>query len=488
MTNGLTAKDALRELWSRGNLQWKLHAVQKQMLASYIKQNNEITVIASSRRLGKSFFLCTLAAEQCIKVPNSIIKYLCPRKGMVKTILQPIMREIFKDCPKEMQPEFKYNDYMYVFPNGSQIQMAGTDNGHHESLRGGAAHLWIVDEAGSCDQLTYVVNTILAPTTDTTGGRGIIASTPGVSPDHEFNSEFYKPAEFKGELIKYTIYDSPLISKAKLQSIINRYPLKEKDPEFRREYLVEVVGGGELSIVPEFTEQLEARIVKEVERPPFYDAYVSMDIGGADLTVLLFAYHDFRNNRTVIEDELVFHKKSDKFIEKFRIDGLAAAITKMEQNLWTNPLSGEFKPPYLRIADNNNIILLNDLTYQYNIQFIPTRKDNREAALNTMRVKLAEERIIIHPRCKTLIFHLRNGMWSKNKKDFSRTSLHGHWDAVPTLMYLIRNIQETKNPYPAGYGFIGGSESFKPESKKDYTKAQQAWIDIFRTRKSIGNK
>lgn len=478
----LTANDALRELWSRGVLSWKLHDVQKQMLKACIDQNREVTVIACSRRLGKSYLLCLLAAEKCIRTPNAIVKYVCPKKNMVKTIIQPIMTDIFKDCPAEMKPEFKTNDYMYVFPNGSMIQMAGTDNGHHENLRGGRSDLWIVDEAGFCDDLNYVVRTILAPTADTTGGKGIIASTPSKSPDHEFVTEFMKPAELDGNLIKYTIYDNPLITKEKLAGIIERYPLKANDPEFRREYLCQIVGGGDLAIVPEFDDELEAKVVKEVPRPAFFDAYASMDIGGADMTVILFGYYDFKHARTVIEDELVFHKKTDRVVEKFRIDKFAQAITKKEQDLWTNPMTGEFKPPYLRISDNNNIILLNDLTYSYNIQFIPTRKDNRDAAINTMRVKLAEEKIIIHPRCKTLIFHLRNGMWNKNKKDFTRTTNNGHWDAIPALVYLIRNIQENRNPYPAGHGFAFGPNAFTPEGNKPRTKTEEAWLNIFRSR------
>lgn len=425
----LTPNDALRELWARGVLSWKLHDVQKQMLKELKEQNKEVTVIACSRRLGKSYLLCLLAVEKCIQTPNAIIKYVCPRKNMVKTIINPIMTEILKDCPKEMAPEFKTNDYMYVFPNGSMIQMAGTDNGHHENIRGGKSDMWIVDEAGFCDDLNYVVRTILAPTADTTGGKGIIASTPSKSPDHEFITEFMKPAQQNNHLIKYTIYDNPLITREKLNGIIERYPLKERDPEFRREYLCEVIGGGDLAIFPEFDEELEQKIVKEVPRPSFFDAYASMDIGGADMTVILFGYYDFKTATTVIEDELVFHKKTDKTVEKFRIDTFANAIRKKEEQLWTSSITGEFKPPYLRISDNNNIILLNDLTYQYNIQFIPTRKDNRDAAINTTRVKLAEEKIIIHPRCKTLIFQLRNGTWAKNKKDFSRTANNGHWDA-----------------------------------------------------------
>lgn len=480
----LTADQALRELWARGILSWKLHDIQKQMLKSLKDQNKEVTVIACSRRLGKSFLLCLLAAEKCIQTPNAIVKYITPKKNMVKTIIQPIMTEIFKDCPVEMRPEFKTNEYLYRFPNGSMIQMAGTDNGHHENLRGGKSDMWIVDEAGFCDDLNYVVRTILAPTADTTGGKGIIASTPSKSPDHEFITEFMKPYELDGNLIKYTIYDNPLINKEKLAGIIERYPLKEKDPEFRREYLVEVVGGGDLAIVPEFDDELEAKIVKAVPRPPFFDAYVGMDIGGADMTVLLFGYYDFKNARMVIEDELVFHKKTDKVVEKFRIDTFAQAINKKEQELWTHPMTGEWKPPYLRISDNNNIILLNDLTYQYNIQFIPTRKDNRDAAINTMRVKLAEEKIIIHPRCKTLIFHLRNGMWNKTKKDFTRTTNNGHWDAIPALVYLIRNIQENKNPYPQGHGFAFGPDAFSADGNKPLTKSQDAWLNIFRDKRN----
>lgn len=494
-TSPISKKEAIRELWHRGKLTYKLHEVQKRMLTSYIAQNREITVIACSRRLGKSFLLCLLASEICLQKPNSIVKYVCPRKNMVKTILDPIMKEIFKDCPPELKYEFKTNDYMYVFPNGSQIQMAGTDNGHHENLRGGKSDLWIVDEAGFCDELKYVVNTILAPTADTTGGRGIIASTPSPSSDHDFITEFLRPAEMDGALIKYTIYDSPLLSKAKIQAIIDRYPLKEKDPEFRREYLCEVLNNTDMAIVPEFTEELEQKIVKEVQTPPFYDAYVAMDIGGKDLTVVLFAYYDFKNGRTVIQDELVFGQKGTSrsgsedsgFIvwPEFRIDTFAELVHKKEQELWTNKISGEFRPPYLRISDNNNIIFLNDLSYKYNLGFVPTRKENKDAALNTMRVQLAEEKIIIHPRCKTLIYHLKHGSWAKNKKDFSRSSANGHWDAIPALMYLIRNINTTKNPYPPGYGFTGYQDYFEPNKGTNFTPKQQAWVDLFKTRKSI---
>lgn len=483
----LTAKDAVRELWSRGVLNWKLHTVQKKMLESYIKQNDEITVISCSRQLGKTYFLCVVAIEQCIRHPNSIVKFICPKKSQVKSNIAPKMRELFADCPPEMRPEYKTNDYMYVFPNGSQIQLAGTDNGHYETLRGTSCHLWIVDEAGFCQNLDDVVWSVLSPTTDTTEGRGILVSTPSPSSDHEFITDFLQPAELENKLIKYTIYDSPLITKEKLAKIINRYTLKERDPIFRREYLCEIMNNGKLAIVPEFTKEIEEKIVKEVERPAFYDAYVGMDIGGSDLTVVVFGYWDFLNARLVIEDELVFGRAMGTEVKEFRIDKFAESVNQTEQRLWTNKLSGEFKPPYLRIADNNNVIFLNDLTYKYNLQFIPTRKDNRDAAINTMRQMIGDERVIIHPRCKTLIHHLKTGIWAKNKKDFARSSKAGHYDAIPALYYLIRNIHENKNPCPNGYR---GNQTnhFKPNQQKDHTKSEQAWISIFKTKSSLNIK
>ncbi len=472
----ITAKDAIRELWSRGILTYKLHPIQKKMLQSYIDQNQEVTTILCSRRLGKSFLLCLLAVEKCIQKPKSIVKYVCPRKNMVKTILQPIMEQILIDCPTEMRPVFKYNDSMYVFPNGSLIQMAGTDNGHHENLRGGKSDMWIVDEAGFCDELTYVVNTILAPTADTTGGRGIIASTPSKTSDHEFITDFLRPAEFNGTLIKYTIYDNPLITEDKIRAIIDRYPLKEKDPEFRREYLCEVINGGDLSVIPEFTDEIQAEVIKEWVRPAFYDAYVSMDIGFRDLTVVLFGYYDFKNGLIVIEDEIA-QSGSTLLLDKFAKD-----IRDKEEKLWTNPMSGEFKPPYLRVADNNNLIMLNQLSINHGIQFVPTRKDNKEAALNTLRMKIANKQIIIHPRCKTLIYHLRNASWNKARKEFERSPDAGHYDAVDSLIYLVRNVVETRNPYPPSYA---GADTFIRDRKKDYTPNEKAWIQIFKTRTSL---
>src|SRR5690606_33868657 len=95
------------------------------------------------------------------------------------------------------------------------------------------------------------------------------------------------------------------------------------------------------------------------------------------------------------------------------------------------------KQPYLMFADNNNLILLNDLQLDHDLNFIPTRKDNKEAAINKVKLKILDRDIVIHPRCRTLITHMKNATWSKSKskgyKEFARSSDNGHYDAVDAL-------------------------------------------------------
>lgn len=471
-------KEAIAVLWQRGNLRWKLYENQKIMYDSIKQSGRKQTIISCARRFGKSHLMCILAVEACLKKSNSIVKYVCPQQNMVKTILKPIMNKIFKDCPPELKPEYKTNDKMYLFPNGSQIQMAGTDKGHHESLRGGESILWIVDEAGFCDELKYVVNSVLAPTADTTGGSGIIASTPSPIPDHEFNIHFFEAAEQKSELLKFTIYDNPMLSERDIQDIINRFPLKEQDPEFRREYLCIIDRQSDSIVIPEFTTEVQKDIIVEWPRPAYYDCYTSMDIGHNDFTVVLFAYYDFKNAVTVIEDEHVVNGPA------LRSDTLASTIRKKEQLLWLNAMTGEMREPYLRIADNNNLILLNDLTLQHGLIFFPTAKDENLASINNVRTKVADRRLIIHPRCKTLIHHMKNAVWDKNRKTYRKGPDGSHYDALDACKYLLRNVQETKNPYPAGYGLRLNGESHM-RSNTQFDSKLQFFKDMFTPKKSI---
>jgi hypothetical protein len=451
----ITKKQAIAMLWYKGLISYKLDPCQKDLYDSFHNIKAKTIVWSCSRRLGKSFCLLILALERCLQKPRCVIKFIAPTQKHVKTIIRPLMLDILKDCPKDLRPEFRTADNIYRFPNGSEIQMAGTDGGYVEGLRGGSSDICIVDEAGFCDNLNYIVKSILIPTTTTTRGKIILSSTPPISPDHDFE-EYRRVAEFKGNYVKKTIYDciGPRITQEILDEIIEELGGVESI-EFRREYLCEQLRDENYSVVPEFTEELQAEVIKDWPKPAFYDAYVSGDIGFKDLTVFLFAYYDFKNARIVIEDELVMSGK------KMTTDYMAAQVKAKESGLWINAVSKEAQAPYLRVCDNN-MIVVNDLQEMHGLNFLPTQKDDAEAALNNVRVMMNERRIIIHPRCKTLIYHLRTATWRSNRKSYRRSADAGHYDAVDALKYLVRNVVYSKNPFPAGYGMGSKDYWFDP--------------------------
>jgi hypothetical protein len=236
-----------------------------------------------------------------------------------------------------------------------------------------------------------------------------------------------------------------LLTLSQIDRIVSRYPGGRENPKFKCEYLCELISDSSSFVVPEFHDKESAIVKSDIEIPLAYDAYVSMDIGFKDLTVALFAVYDFRNSRIIILDELVMNGPS------MTTSFLARRILEKEkENFRTR--ENISMPPYMRVADND-LKLINDLHQEHSLLFFPTKKDNREASINSMRMWIYEEKVIIHPRCKNLVYHLKSAQWNKNRTDFLRlkddlaTGLQGgHCDALPALYYLIRNIQTSKKP------------------------------------------
>jgi PBSX family phage terminase large subunit len=474
-TSNLTKKQAIEKLWRLGNLEWKLRGIQREMREAIIEDPGKRATFLVSRRSGKSFSMCAVAVETCLKTPNSVVKYVCPKQKMVKTIVNPIMKVILDDCPIDLRPEYKEADKVYRFPNGSEIQFAGSDNKNIENLRGGFAHLCLVDEAGFVDDLNYAVFSVLSPTTKTTGGKLVLASTPSREPDHEFMTDFVRPAEEAGNLIKYTIYDNPMFNEQIIQETIEEYPGGADDPQFKREYLCEAAIDVEAMIIPEYTRELEKDIIMVPDMPAYYDGYVSGDPAARDLTVVLFGYYDFLHSRLVIMDELVLGGHGTQITTQDIVDG----IRRKEKILYSNRLTGEIQEPYLRIMDNNNLILVNDLFLEHGLKFIPTAKDNKEAQVNKLRMWIKQGKIIINPKCANLRHHLSFGRWEldrngKRKKGFDRMKgdsdkglKANHCDAVDALLYMVRNIDTYRNPYPSNYFDMVGPNVHYPQSYRN---------------------
>lgn len=447
----LTKAQIRDELFRRAELRFLLHDVQKEMYDNFKKaEKNSVSVWLISRQTGKSAMLAILAIEEALRNKYSIIKLVTDTKQHVKSIFEPLFRQFLEHCPSDLQPSYSTSQFLYQFPNGSQIQLAGSDSKNYEKLRGQKSQLILVDEAGFCNDLEDMVYSVLIPTTTHTGGKIILSSTPPEDPAHPF-IKFIEEAEMNGTLIKKTIFDNPLLTKEQVDNIIKKMGGVNSE-RFQREYMCKIVKSATASVIPEFTEEIKLATVKEWPRPPFYHSYEAMDIGGRDLTAVLFAYYDFRSAKIIVEDEIIF----DFRIKGNSIEKLTQLIKEKEESLWVDPITLEKMQPYKRTSDTNPIVLGEIRKYSnYQINFEATLKDNMHAAINNLRTMIGSQRLIINPRCKILIRHLENVRWSgsNSRDEFARSPDNAHYDAVSACVYLVRNIDFNKNPYPAHYDY-----------------------------------
>ncbi len=461
---------AVEKLWRLGELSWKLKGKQLDIYKHFNESPDDITTCLISRQFGKSFTLCLMAVELCLKTPNAIVKYVCPTSKMVVNVMMPRVRDVIADCPEDLKPHWYPSEKKWKFPNGAEIQVAGTEGGAYDAIRGGSSHMCIVDEAGFCSDLETVIFNVLAPTTDTTDGKIFLASTPNDrDPNHDFHEFFVFPNQASGRLLKMTFEDSPMVDEKQKEKIVARYPGGIKNIKFRCEYLCEIPDVTENSVIPEFIE-FEEGIVKEVEKPSHCDFYTGLDVGFHDLTAALFGYWDYKNARLVIVDEYIINGA------EMTTDVLVREMRHKEELYYVDD-TGLPMEPVLRIMDND-LKMVNDLSRYHQMHFVPTQKHNKEGAVDTVRRWMESGKIVIHPRCKHLIYHVKYAQWHvtkqgtwtnkfKHLKDSSDGKIKGgHVDTLDTLIYMVRNVMETKDPYPAGYGQLSGNGVFESNNSK----------------------
>jgi len=453
---------AREELWRRGILDWKLTPPQKQIKAGILSDNNKISVVLCSRRLGKTFLLCTMAVEVCIKKPYAVVKYAFPKQNMAKKMLMPVMRKVLDDCPADIKPTYMTAEKCFRFPNGSEIQISGSDAGGWDNLRGGDSDLNCIDEAGFCDDLSYGVRSVLSPTVKLTKGRTIMVSTPSRSENHEFIQDWVYPYQAEDRIKIFTIYDNPNFNAEAIKEAEEEYPRGVDDPQFRTEYLCHIVRGSEKAILPSFNDDAEREIVtSDFQIPMYCDRYVSLDPGGKDLTGLLFGYYDYKAATLVILDEIAVDGTTNTAL-------LAEMIHEKEKLYWTNPIDKSVDAPFMRVSDVSNAILLTDLQKLHGLTFSKTKKDKKQAAINALDVAIMQRQIIIHPRCVNLLYHMKFAEWNNTQTEFKRLKASpsgklpaSHCDLLDCLIYMHRSVVKSRNPFPQNWGIPTGSNVFR---------------------------
>jgi hypothetical protein len=414
-----------------------------------VNNDTHLYCLANGVVTHNSTMLCLLATMTCIKKSNSIVKIVTDTKVHAQMILEPKFIEILEDCPEDLKPTYIPSKYMYQFPNGSQIQMAGTDGNSAERLRGAKSELVLVDEAAFCTNLEKVVLSILRPTTTHTGGKIILASSAPEDPDHDF-TKFMERAELEGNLTSKTIYDNPLLTTEQVRNIINGYVNGINNPQFRREYLNIIEKNAQTTVFPEVNIDTIKEMTSNIPpMPSHYDCYVGMDLGFKDMTVIAFAHYDFKHNVLVFDGEIA--KKGPEV----NLKELPNEILAMEAKLYTDPITGETRTPSKRVSDIMPLVTQEIARNSgYQVVFKNADKQDRLTAINAFRTAFSEGRIKIHAgACPTIVRHLINCRWKSidDKSDFARSPDDSHYDAAAAAYYLFRSVVWEKNPFPHGY-------------------------------------
>lgn len=432
------------ELWRRGDLGFKRHSGQQQ-IHDALKGREHFALC--SRRYGKSYEGILEGLEVCLQTPGARVLYLAPWARDAALIAGDTAGKLLADCPSDLTPDYRGVDKEFVFKNGSVIRLKGTNGEHARYLRGGEAHLVILDECGQMDELEDIIGGVVMPMTLTTKGRILYLTTPPTSPGH-YSVALYRRLHERGAASSFTLRDAPHIDfeeKARILRDHGENPdriadvlagLAEPATNYvQREYFCRFVVDKNLAVVPEFADHKSEIVVESYPRPPFFDAYGAADMGMRDRTGILSAYLDFTNQRLVIEGELL--------LDRANTAEVAMRWASKEAEL-------AYQRVFLRVVDDPSLRVSADLT-ALGHRAQPVLKPGREAAIAAMRVAITSGRLRILSSCTQLITQLETAIYKSDRgHDFDRTE-DGHFDLVDALIYLVRSVIWTRNPYPPNW-------------------------------------
>ena len=479
--------DIVNTLWQRGQLSWILYKHQRPIYnkirevidSEDVDQNSYVLDI--SRQFGKSFCMFTVAVEECLRTPYRTIVYIAPlKKQVVEIVTENTFRALFATAPKSCIPTLK--DSELQFANGSRIRLSGTDNRNYEGLRGGIAHLVLLDEAGFMSDLsTGVIPTVL-PMTKTTGGKILFASTPPETLDHDFYDILREHDEF-GNISTFTIHDDKSLTQKQFDTIVSA--CKGQDTTlFKREYECQRIAEQSQQVIPELTIDIGNRLIVQPESfkdqlHPYWQKYVVADWGGKDRTAILFAHYNFRTSKVIIEDHLDLQ---GNLISSGRI---AESVKAKVAELWPN------EDKSIRyICDSNNVLIQNDMNVVYHLPFTSTSKD-RLASQMVQKVRdwVYDERIYFAPNAEYVLKCAQSGWWAKGKDMFARSKIYGHYDALAALIYLVRNIDTTTDPVPRLHNVDPFSSFIMPQNNTMMAQQTRNLSNVFHNpRKGLSYK
>lgn len=431
-----------------------------------------------SRQRGKSWKWCTFAVVWAHCHSGQFIKYAAQLGKSVRNIIRPTINRLLADMPRECLAKDEPGslvaikedraDHKWLFPNGSEIMAAGANLGHYEDLRGQKSHININDECAFYDDFD-AAQRVLRPQTQTTKGVNIYASTPAEAPSHP--SVVVKQAlKARGRYVHRTIYNHPRMAPEEVDAYLRKEAASKgltleafkRTTYYRREFLCMDVTEETRAVVSEWNEPMEGDegktlgdiLTVELQRPECADTYDGADFGYTrDPHAAVLGWWDFTGGYFYVEDEV-------PPLFRTRTDALAEAWLAKRRALWpaSGPApypeaeaseDGTFWRPYNSTSDGGGrgTETIWELA-KHGLHTNAATKAELEVMVNEVRRMVAAGQLRVHPRCKHLRQQLATTLWADTTRvDFERTA-EGHGDALMALVYTVRGVDRSRNPFP----------------------------------------
>lgn len=476
------------QLWRAGRLKCEMHESQREVYAGIQTTRAKGArrfVMEVSRKWGKTFLLCLLSIESCLRIKGSRAVLGGPSLKHLEEFIQPIMREIIELAPPECVPVWRDKQSHWVFPNGSWIHVfAADDLAKAKRGRGPKAEFAGFDEAAFTPVLDYVLKEVFRPSMLYSNGMTVLSSSPADEPDHHF-TRIAELEEKEGNYANKNIDDNPLLTEEKKAEFLLENARQEgmtleeylETDSCQREYFARRVIDKTLVVVPPWTLKRD-KLFRAIERPDFFRGLSVLDFGGNDPHAATLGYwhptlpaRDNHVGAYVIEHEVFLHdnENSEELAEALKVaettawgvkawEGTMAAardatlrefqdrVPPWMRDVMQKQIDGDGQP-WMRVCDND-IQLSRDLYELHDLAFVPTAKDNLRLQVNNLCVAVRREQLYVHPRCVKTDEHLRTTKWENAKRrEFAHNASGEHGDAVACLVYGLRNIDK-RDPTP----------------------------------------
>lgn len=402
---------------------------QEQILLNPLNKINLYSGVTGS---GKSYVANILFYE-----------YILTKKG--KYILTgDTLDTLYKNVISELLEIDTGNDDLTYTRNPAQIRCSNgsivfcfgvNDERAQKKIKGGNIDLWYSDEVTLHPESAF--NMLFSRCRGVDPSTGKLHRTPCILtcnpdiPTHYIKLRIIAQADIDPDITYYAFgfKDNPTITEEYIQKEQNNY----SGAFYQRMILGKWIGDTEKLVIPEFATEQKNKLIQDNPRPRYYDIYGALDPGFSDFTGYVLGYYDWLQGKYIIEAETMLRRQNT--------ERLAHAIRKLEKEHF------EGKDVYCRVSDTSSQVIC-DLQELHGISITATRKDDKDAQINYLRLLFQNDKILINPRCVHLIRQCRTAMWKDNRKDWEKNDQDGHMDLLAALIYFVRNVDKYKNPYP----------------------------------------